>query len=368
MQRLALSVITRSGTKFLWELYKIQCIGRCDMPHFNTKAYVENAYESAKREYDLRHALDAGDLQTWQASFRSRLASLLGVAEMRDRYRGVPLSARKVGEWVYDSYRCEKLYLTSEPEVELPFYVFLPNKLDAPFPLYIALHGHNTTGKEVFLAEDAVEHDLLLAALREGYAVIVPDVRAFGEMSRAEDRKAGHPNSCEELQRRSLMMGCTLIGERVYDVMRLIDYAHTRSEIDSHRIIVNGHSGGGAVTLFAAALDTRITAAIPTSYLCTFKESILSIRHCVCNLIPGILQLGEMQDVAALCAPRPILFIHGKEDPIFPVSATKQAFAEIRGLYRQLGAEACCELYVGEFGHIIHHDPIWPFLRKIVSL
>ncbi|GMA62016.1 alpha/beta hydrolase family protein [Alicyclobacillus fastidiosus] len=213
------------------------------MAYFDAEAYVRNAYVSAQRQYDLNRIPDMGNLPRWQVAFRARLAELIGVTEMRGQYANLSLSARENGQWANDRYRCEKLYITSEPGIEIPFYVFLPNDSGTRFPLLIALHGHNTNGKEVFLEENAAEHTLLLTAINEGYAVIVPDVRAFGEMSLRQDREAGHPNSCEELQRRSLLVGRTLIGERVYDVMRIIDYARTRSDVDSSRIVVNGHSG-----------------------------------------------------------------------------------------------------------------------------
>ncbi|RDJ93443.1 acetylxylan esterase, partial [Lacticaseibacillus rhamnosus] len=71
-----------------------------------------------------------------------------------------------------------------------------------------------------------------------------------------------------------------MIGWRVYDIMRLIDWIATRPELDAKRVGCRGISGGGTCTLFASALDTRIRAALVSGYLNTFRDSIMSLSHC----------------------------------------------------------------------------------------
>lgn len=334
---------------------------------FDASGFVERNYERITPRYDFA-GMSADDLLKWQVDFRDDLGHLLGAAQLRALYGDLPLSPRQEGEWAFHDFRCQKWYITSEPGVEIPFYFFKPDAQASNCPLLLVLHGHNSIGKEVILSSDSQEHALVIAALEKGYAVIAPDVRGFGGMKREEEQLVGLPNSCEELQRRSLMLGRTLVGDRVYDVMRLLDFASQRQEIDERQMIVNGHSGGGTVTLFSSAIDTRISAAIPASYFCTFHASVLSIRHCVCNVIPGILELGEMDDIAMLCFPRPVLFIHGKEDPIFPVKATLKAFSKVSGVYKQMGLSARCQLHVGDYGHMIDHEPMWPFLERVKSV
>ena len=100
------------------------------------------------------------------------------------------------------------------------------------------------------------------------------------------------------------MFGRTLIGERVWDIMRLIDYATTRREIDAGRIAITGNSGGGTISMFAAALDERIGVSVPGCYFCNHVQSIGSIHHCMCNYFPGMATLAEASDIAGLIAPR----------------------------------------------------------------
>lgn len=330
----------------------------------DAESYTAVNFHSGNRAFDYRAWKQDGKLSTWQREFRERLQETLGLSSILETYRELPLSACNLEVVKFATYRREKWTICSEPGVKIPFYLFLPNST-RPVPLLMILHGHNKTGKEVFVStlNEQPEVAVVERALSEGYAVMTPDVRGFGEMARQQDLDAGRVNSCEALQRQSLLFGRTLIGERVYDVHRLIDYALTRPEIDSSRIVVNGHSGGGAVTLLAAACDLRISHAIPTSYFCTFEASILAMDHCICNVIPNIMKLGEMYDIAGLIAPRPLFLIHGSEDRIFPVSATRESFSHVQAIYREL-EDGFCELYVGKFGHRIEHKPMWDFLRK----
>src|SRR5690606_11410903 len=141
----------------------------------------------------------------------------------------------------------------------------------------------------------------------EGYIAIAPDMRGFASLRLQRDIEKDANNSCQELQLRAYMFGRTLIGERVWDIQRLIDWASQREDVDPTRIAITGNSGGGTVSLFAAAIDERIQVAVPGSYFCTFQDSILSIRHCACNYVPGLARIAEMWDVAGLIAPRPFM-------------------------------------------------------------
>jgi cephalosporin-C deacetylase-like acetyl esterase len=63
-----------------------------------------------------------------------------------------------------------------------------------------------------------------------------------------------------------------------------------------------GISGGGTVSLFSAAVDKRIKVAVVSGYFNTFRDSILSLSHCLDNYVPGILNYVEMYDLAGLVA------------------------------------------------------------------
>lgn len=165
----------------------------------------------------------------------------------------------------------------------------------------------------------------------------------------------------------ALLFGRTLVGERVWDVQRLIDWASTLDYVDQDAIVITGNSGGDTISLFAAAVDQRIRVCIPSSYFCTFEDSIGSIYHCECNYVPGLLAHAEMFDVAGLVAPRSFLAVTGTEDPIFPVDAVRRSFARLREIYGVFGAEDRCKLSVNEGGHRYYKRDVWPFVRQALA-
>ena len=99
-----------------------------------------------------------------------------------------------------------------------------------------------------------------------------------------------------------------------------------------------GISGGGMHTLFSAAIDIRIRAAVISGYFSTFQHSILAMHHCACNFVPGLAKFGEMYDLAGLLAPRPLLVEAGTHDPIFPIDAVRASVERAQAVYAAFGA------------------------------
>ena len=140
-----------------------------------------------------------------------------------------------------------------------------------------------------------------------------------------------------------------MIGWRVWDVMRTLDWIETRRELDATRIGCMGISGGGTCAQFSTALEPRIRAAFVSGYLNTFRDSIMSVSHCIDNYVPGILNWAENYDIAGLIAPRPFFSEGGDRDPIFPVHATRESFARVKRVYEILGVpdQAQQEIFPG---------------------
>ena len=144
------------------------------------------------------------------------------------------------------------------------------------------------------------------------------------------------PSACQPAAGGALLVGQTMIGWRVWDVMRTIDYIATRPELDASRVGCMGISGGGTVTLFAAALEPRIRVALVSGYLNTFRDSIGSLSHCIDNYVPGILNWAEMYDIAGLIAPRPLFVESGEKDNIFPIHGEHRELQQGAGDLRRL--------------------------------
>ncbi|WP_415382178.1 alpha/beta hydrolase family protein [Halosimplex sp. TS25] len=327
------------------------------------------------RDHERRYAYDgeSGDaLRSWQAAFRGELRSVLGHDAIADV--GVPpLAPARTDSESLDGYERQRWTIQTETDLRLPFYLLLPDDPDPPYPTVLVAHGHGDGAKEVAVGRaetdeqrrqiEEDERDIAVQAVERGYAAIAPDMRGMGELTNPADEEMGY-RTCHTMQLHAQLFGRSLVGDRVWDVTRLIDFVEERGDLDAGRIGLTGHSGGGAVTLFAAAVDERIDIAAPSSYFCTFEDSIASIDHCECNYLPGVIGLGEQWDVAGLIAPRPFVAVAGRDDNIFPIEGVFRAFDHLSEIYEAAGALDRCELVVGPGGHRYYADGVWPFVAQ----
>ncbi|MGC9349496.1 MAG: alpha/beta hydrolase family protein [Anaerolineae bacterium] len=342
-----------------------------DRSSYDDRRHFAALYEKAPAEFGFQAETREAWL-AWQAAFRPRLRQHLGLDNIAadtagHRPTAVFFDSTDEGSHVRESWR-----IWVEPTVPLPFYLLRPKEVDGPLPLVLTPHGHNRphvyvgiTHNEQERASIAMgERDIAVQAVEQGYLAIAATTRAFGETRTREDKEEDKVHSCRTQLMHDLLVGRTPIGDRVWDISRLIDWALETQNIDPERIAITGNSGGGTISLFAAACDTRISVAVPSSYFCTFAGSIGSIHHCDCNYVPGILRLGEMYDVAGLVAPRPFCAIAGKDDTIFPIEYVRFAFDKLRRVYEVAGVPERCQLYVGDQGHRYYKAGAWPFIRK----
>ncbi|ELK54409.1 hypothetical protein D320_10159 [Haloferax sp. BAB-2207] len=315
----------------------------------------------------------------WQASFRGELRDVLGFPAMRDRaVEGIdPRRRERSGGAVqHRSYERQTWSVRTERGFRVPFYLLVPDSVDPPYPVVVALHGHTEHGKDLAAGvadgEAARRHitddrrDIARQAVRRGFAVVAPDMRAFGELApdAADESNASNAvSACTYWQQRAQLVGRSLVGERVWDVCRLVDFVADAPDLDADRLAVCGHSGGGTVALLAAALDERLGAVVACASVCPFEDSIVPIDHCLCNYVPGLRRLGEVWDIAGLVAPRPLRVVAGDADQIFPIAGTRRAFDRIRERYCAADADGECSLYVGDGGHRFFEAGAWPFLR-----
>ena len=282
-----------------------------------------------------------------------------------------------------DGYRRQRLSLPVCPELDSPVYVLiptdpagLPQTRGAGKPAVVAVHGHGYGSRDIVgLRPDGImrtpdqdagyQKSFALELVRRGFVVIVPEVVGFGDMRMKEDmdKPAGN-SSCHRLSTNLEMMGLTLGGLRVHQIRMVMDYLQARDDVDAGRIGCMGISGGGLVCAFAAALDTRIKAAVVSGYTNTFRSSVLAIPHCIDNFFPNLVRVAEMPDLISLIAPRALLVEGGTEDSIFPVAAVREAYSELEKVYGLLEVpeKLSLDLFPGE--HQIGGLKAYPWLQR----
>jgi hypothetical protein len=89
-----------------------------------------------------------------------------------------------------------------------------------------------------------------------------------------------------------------------------------------------------------------MTTVLVSGYFNSFRGSILAMEHCECNYVPGILELAEMGDIAALIAPRPFCALNGEKDEIYPIENVHKQFEIVRRAYELHTASHACSLSI----------------------
>jgi dienelactone hydrolase len=248
----------------------------------------------------------------------------------------------------FPRYRRDKVVFDSAPGVSVLAYVLLPAAVRTPAATMICVPGHGRGVDDIVGIDDrgrdrtdkaGYQHDFAIQVAEAGLAAVAIEPLAFGCRRDAITAAKGLGSSaCQPAAGGALLVGQTMIGWRVWDVIRTIDYIETRPELDRSRVGCMGISGGGTVTTFATALEPRLKAALVSGYLNTFRDSVGSLSHCIDNYVPGILNWAEMYDIAGLIAPRPLFVESGERDNIFPIKASLESVQRVREIYAVFGA------------------------------
>ncbi|MEO8395856.1 MAG: alpha/beta hydrolase family protein [Chloroflexota bacterium] len=325
---------------------------------FQLQHHVDGLYENLPRQLTFR-AQSLEEFAFWQQSLRTKVAELLGIDGRR-----VPVNpkAELVQSVDRGAYIEEKYALDVGESVRAPMYVLVP-KTAAPYKAVLGFHGHDPSIQNILgnypddeTAQEnlAVDGNWARVLAEAGYLVCAVEQRGFGERISDQLRESNQGNSCRHLAFDYLLEGHTLIGERVWDGMVALSYLQNRTDL-APGIACTGHSGGGTTCLWLSALDERSSVVIPSCYFSSFRASILGMEHCECNYVPRVLEYAEMGDLAALIAPRPMRFINGEKDPIFPIASTREQFKTVQAAYRLFGAEDRLSLTPHPGEHAYHH-------------
>ncbi|MBT3345506.1 MAG: hypothetical protein HN712_06065 [Gemmatimonadetes bacterium] len=337
----------------------------------DVQRHLEHLYADAARG-DACRATSGEEFSRWQEVARPQLERLLGFEQISSSAVGHQMRVTEASDCDdMGSYTRRQICLETEPNVVLKVWELCP-KSGGPFPTIITPHGHEPGESYVGLSRSDEEarrivddqRDVAVQAVERGFLALAPATRGLGSGYKIADigqRHDGRHCVCHNWQ--VALTGRTLMGERVWDMQRLIDWALERGDVDG-RLVMLGNSGGGMTTLHSAACDQRIQIAVPSCAYNNYISPHGTLRHCPCNAIPGILQLGEFWDVAALVAPRPMLTINGRLNPLHPVEEVDTAVERLSELYAVAGVPDRYEHRYGEAGHRFYADLMWPWIES----
>jgi hypothetical protein len=162
-----------------------------------------------------------------------------------------------------------------------------------------------------------------------GYACLVIDTLQLGEIG------AIHHGTYRYNRWWWQARGYTPAGVECWNGIRALDYLQSRPEVDGEKIAVTGISGGGAATFWIAAADDRVKVAVPVSGMGDLIDYVgekVVNGHCDCMFLINTFQWPWTQ-IAALVAPRPLLFANSGHDTIFPMPGNERIRGRLERLY-----------------------------------
>ena len=314
----------------------------------------------------------AVDCREWQAAFRAKLKELLGPHEPPTKWRTTVRGTAKL-----DGFRREDLLLEAEGHPPLPVYLLLPDGPgDGRRAGIVALHGHGDFGHHPVAGRDDLpgvqqaiagsNYDYGRQLARRGYVVACPCFLPFGE--RLGNREAfGKQDPCGDVFLRLLALGRMLMGENLRDALWALNLLMSRPEVDATKLGCVGLSLGGRMTMLTAAIEPRIRVAIVSGALNVMQERLSQPYGCGAQIIPGLLQYGDVPEIASLIAPRPAVWEVGSRDGLVKQPWADEAVTRMRRAYQAL--DAADRLIVDRFegGHKWHGEVAFEVLKKALA-
>ena len=277
-----------------------------------------------------------------------------------------------LGEEQRHGYKAQKIAFNVNAYSRITAYLLIPDG-KGPFPTVNALHDHGAhlfIGKEKMIRpfftqeeQDAPEKQALCQEIlddadawarqlydnqyvgdylaKHGYVVFSADAPMWGERGRKEgvDR-----NKYDLIAGNMMMLGRDLSAFMTYDDISSTEFLASLPMVDAKRIGCVGCSMGAYRSWMLSALSDRIKAGASICWMIT-TDAQLTRRFGrkenggFANCIPGLRQYLDYPHIASLACPKPMLFINGTKDKLFPVPGVKDAFSEMHKVWKSQGAD-----------------------------
>ncbi len=221
-----------------------------------------------------------------------------------------------------------RIWIETLPGVQTYGLYFRP-KGKGPFPLVISQHGGGGTPElcSGLYGSSANYNDMTRRVWKRGMAVFAPQLLLWN----AETYKPEYDR--QGMDRKLKQIGGSMAALELYRLRRSLDYFTTRRDIDPNRIGMIGLSYGGFYTLFAAALDTRIRAAVSSCFYNNRKTYDFPDWAWFDSA-------GKFLDaeVGALVCPRALYVEVGKKDTLFDVRHARPVVKPLQAVYKRMKA------------------------------
>lgn len=290
----------------------------------------------------------------------------------RSAGRPQPYPATVVFEEQRDGYKARKIEIRLSRYYTVPAYVLIPDG-PGPHPAVNVLHdhgGHLFIGKEKMIRPLACEDSTVIRdadewlagyegqyfgdyLARHGYVVFSADAPMWGERGQKEGPRR---DRYDMIAGNMMMYGVDLSAYMTYDDLAGTDYLASMPEVDPQRIGCTGWSMGAYRAWMLAALSDRVKASAAVCWMVTTDEQ-LTFKYSrtenggFANCLPGVRRWLDYPHIASIACPKPMLFINGSQDKLFPVPGVEKAFRIMHDTWQSQGAGSRLETELWDIPH-----------------
>ena len=244
----------------------------------------------------LRKSTD--DLRAFREQARSKLAQLLALPALK-----TALDTKTLSSHVRKDTRIEEIVLRSEPAIRITGWFLKPSRTFGPCPTIL----HIAEGSKDYTIEEEGQTEYLIG---KGFAVLTVDLRGLGD-SGPHLPPAGpifyHGQNLQESYAWACFtLGKPVLGQRVWDCLRCLDYLESRPDVDRNRILGIGEHGAAVAMLMAGALDDRLRSLMLDSMVASYRSIVESSNYSLALtwFLYGVLKHFDLPDLVGALAPR----------------------------------------------------------------
>ncbi|MHC4242706.1 MAG: dienelactone hydrolase family protein, partial [Planctomycetota bacterium] len=262
---------------------------------------------------------------TWQKDVRAKLFQLLKMDNSLQRRSSIPFDAKELSRADRGTYHIMEVEINSTSSRRIRVIVTIPSSKAKPVPAVVCIGGHGSNlyspydpktiaGQNLRKNSDSIYKGFGTVLAETGYITISATVS----------------------QHKVYEKGRLLMAERLWDLIRCVDYLQSMPKVDDRRIGCGGLSLGGEMAMWLGAMDERIAATVSAGFLTTMDH--MEQNHCMCWKFEGLREQVDFADIYSLIAPRPLQCQNGILEPTsqFYVPLARRAMEEIRTIYKDL--------------------------------
>lgn len=333
-----------------------------DMPMYADSLIADMSYPLAWGNSDIT------DFSLWRDTARAKVLECM----MTPPPRPAETTYKVLAEEQRDGYKALKIEINLSKYYNVRAYLLVPNK-KGKYAAINLLHDHGAhlfIGKEKMIrpiqedsivTKDSEEWTKLLYdghywgddLAKEGYVVLSADAPMWGERGRKE---GVNRQKYDVVAGNMMMYGRSLSAFMTYDDIATTDFLASLPFVDSTRIGCAGCSMGGYRAWMLAALSDKIKVGAAVCWMVT-SDVQLTTRYGrgenggFANCIPALRQYLDYPHIASLACPKPMIFINGTQDKLFPVPGVEKAFDIMRKTWKSQNAEDKIETILMEMSH-----------------